>query len=106
MKSGQINRNSPVVDLLEICSGTWNEYDSDGWHVVKTPFFLSLSGVFDAGSHVVPFSFSVPVAGTLCCADGSVEAVIVRPGDSAVSIGKPGLVTMSLFGQLSAIRAR
>lgn len=106
MHSGQINKTSPVVDLLEICSGVWNEYDSDGWHIVKTPFFLSLTGNFSAGSHVLPFAFNIPVAGTLCTANGDASAVIVRPGETAVNTDAPGIVQMTLFGQLSVIKER
>lgn len=106
MKSGQINKTSPYVDLLEILSGTWNEYESDGWHIVKTPLFLSLTGTFSAGSHVLPFTFSIPIAGTLYAADNTIASVIVRPGETAINIGKPGIVQMTLFGQQSAIRPR
>lgn len=102
MKSGQINRYSPFVDAVEILTGTWNEYDADGFHIVVTPFFTVLSAVLDAGSAALPFRVTTPVAGTLFH-DGGIEAVIIRPGQTAIHTSEAGILQISLFGEQAKI---
>lgn len=103
MKSGTINRTSPYVDVVEQLTGTWNEYDADGFHVVVTPFFTVLTATLDAGSAGLPFRVTMPVAGTISHADGSVEAVIIRPGQTAVSVDSPGIFQMQMFGESAKV---
>lgn len=98
MFNGVINKGSPQVDLIEVISGTWNEYTVGEWSITKCPFFLVIEGNLDAGQHTLPFKFNVPVAGTLVTPDGNVLGVIVRPGETAVDIPEPGLVTFQVFG--------
>ena len=45
MRSGIINETSKITDVVGVLTGSWYEYDRNGWHVVKTPFVLSMSGV-------------------------------------------------------------
>ena len=103
MKSGQINRSSPLVDAVEILTGTWNEYDADGFHIVVTPFFTVLSAVLDAGSAALPFRVTTPVAGTLFHDGGGIEAVIIRPGQTAIHTSEAGILQISLFGDQAKI---
>lgn len=35
-------------------TGTWGATKSGDWNVVRTPFFTVLTGVLQAGSHVLP----------------------------------------------------
>lgn len=105
MKSGMINRTSPYVDVVEMLSGTWNEYDSGDYHIVVTPFFTVITATLDAGSTELPFSFTLPVAGTLSHDDGSVEAVIIRPGQTAINVGTAGLFQLQLFGDAAKVTA-
>ena len=98
MFNGIINKGSPNVDLVEVLSGTWNEYTVGEWSVTKCPFFLVIEANLDAGQHTLPFTFSVPVAGTLVTPDGDVKGVIVRPGETAVDLEEPGIVTIQVFG--------
>lgn len=104
MYSGTINKFSPQVDVLEVLSGLWNEYDKGEFHVVVTPFFTVVTATLDTGSHVLPFSVTVPVAGTVSHADGTVEAVIVKPGDTAVSLSHPGIFQLDLFGYKAKVK--
>lgn len=103
MRSGQINRASNFVDVVEVLTGSWNEYDSGCFHVVVTPFFTVLTATLDAGSTGLPFRVMMPVAGTISHADGSVEAVIIRPGQTAVSVDSPGIFQMQMFGESAKV---
>lgn len=104
MKSGLISKTSPYVDILDVLSGSYSEYDDHGFHVVVTPFFTVVSGALDAGSHALPFQVYMPVAATVYHGDGTVSACLVRPGDSAVNIAKAGLFQLMLFGDRARIR--
>ena len=98
MKSAVINKTSPFVDVVELLSGAWQEYDAGEFHVVKTPFFLSLTATLDSGSHALPFRFAIPVAAVVSHADGSVDASVIRPGETAVNLATPGLFSLTVFG--------
>lgn len=104
MKSGFISRTSRTEDVLEILTGTWDDYVSGDWHVTATPFFTVITATLDAGKHPLPFTFSAPVAALLSHADGSVGAVIVRPGDTAVDIPEPGIFNLQVFGGQASLR--
>lgn len=105
MFNGIINKTSPQVDLVETISGTWDEYTEGEFSITKTPFFLVLEGNLDAGQHPLPFTFDVPVAATLSSPDGTVSAVIVHPGETAVDLVKPGILRIQLFGDRAKPRA-
>jgi hypothetical protein len=105
MFNGIINKTSPQVDLVETISGTWDEYTEGEFSITKTPFFLVIEGNLDAGQHPLPFTFDVPVAATLSSPDGTVSAVIVHPGENAVDLPKPGILTIQLFGDRAKPRA-
>lgn len=98
MKSAVINKTSPYGDLLEMMAGSWVETDRDGWHIVRTPFFLVMTAVLDPGRHVLPFKFQVPVAARISNADGTAEAAIIKPGDEAVNVTKPCILDLQVFG--------
>lgn len=101
MFNGQINKTSPEVDIKEVLSGVWNEYREGEWRICKTPFFLVMTATLDAGQHPIPFNFDVPVAGTLVTPEGVAKGVIIRPGDTAVDLDEPGLLTFQVFGDMA-----
>ena len=103
MNSGLISKTSPYVDIIDVLSGTYSEYDSGSFHVVVTPFFTVLTATLDAGSTGLPFRVTMPVAGTISHADGSVEAVIIRPGQTAVSVDSPGIFQLQMFGESAKV---
>lgn len=105
MKSGMINRTSPYIDVVEMLSGSWNEYDIGVYHIVVTPFFTVITATLDAGSTELPFNFTLPVAGTLSHADGSIDAVIIKPGQTAINAEIPGLFQLQLFGDAARVTA-
>lgn len=101
MRSGAINGGSQVNDVLGILSGQWNEFDKGEWHVVLTPFFIVLTATLDAGAHPLPYTFKLPIAGTACHNDGTVTAVIIKVGENAVRMSKPGIVQINVFGDVA-----
>lgn len=105
MKSGMINRTSSFVDVLEQLTGSWNEYNSGDYHIVLTPFFTVITATLDEGSKELPFKVTRPVAGTISHADGTVDAVIIKPGQTAIKIAKAGLFNLQMFGDAAKVTA-
>lgn len=104
MKSGFISKTSPVVDMLEILTGTWDDYTEGEFRVTHTPFFTVMTATLDAGKHPLPFTVSVPVAATLAKADGSISAVIIRPGETAIDLPAPGIFNLQVFGGQATLK--
>ena len=90
---------------MELLQGPWQEYDTGEFHIVKTPFFLVVTATLDAGSHALPFTFAVPVAGTVSHADGSVDASVIRPGETAVNLSSPGIFSLQVFGAFGHVKS-
>ena len=101
MFSGIINKGSPQVDVVETVSGVWNEYDSAGWHIVKTPFFLVMEKVCDAGQSAMPFTFDTPVPAVLHGSSGVARSILVKPGSTAIEVPEGGLVSIQVFGDMA-----
>lgn len=100
MNSAIINKGSQVNDVLGLLTGEWSEFDRDGWHIVKTPFFVTVNAVVDAGSKALPFGVKNPTAGILYKQDNTLEAIVVRPGDTAAYFSGPGLFKLEMFGSM------
>lgn len=98
MRSGAINGGSKVNDVLGILTGQWDEFDKGDWHVVLTPFFIVLTATLDVGKHPLPYKFKLPIAATASHSDGSVSALIIKVGENAIVMDKPGLVQINVFG--------
>ena len=98
MRSTIIDEGSKQSDIWGLLQGTWNEYESGEWHIVKTPFFLTMTATCDVGGHPLPFKFLVPVCGILYYPDGGLEAVIVRPGENSINVTKKCIAKFQLFG--------
>lgn len=98
MRSTIIDAGSKQSDVWGLLLGTWDEYDSHGWHILKTPFFLVLSATLEKGAKPLPFRFKSPVVGTLTYGDGTVSGIVVRPGESAVNVEDTCIARFQLFG--------
>lgn len=98
MRNGQINATSPKEDIVGALTGTWNEYDSDGWHVVVTPFFTVLSGTFKAETVRFPFRFSGTCMLKIANGDGTSENRVIKALTNTVTFAKPCLAEMTVFG--------
>ena len=98
MRSTIIDAGSKQSDVWGLLQGTWNEFDKDSWHIVKTPFFLTLTATCSEGGHPLPFKFKVPIVGIKYFGDGGIEAVIVRPGENSINVTEKCVVKFQLFG--------
>lgn len=57
MRSGIINGNSPMQDVLGVLTGIWDHYTAGPnkeWTVVKCPLFVAMSATLEAGTHILP----------------------------------------------------
>ena len=59
MRNAVINANSPKEDICGVLTGVWNDYRAGHekkWHVTKTPFFIHIEGVMQAGRNELPIA--------------------------------------------------
>lgn len=105
MFSGAINKTSPIIDLNTVLTGSWDERTFGQFHIVQTPFFTSFDAVVDAGSVALPFTVSKPVPAMLYSNSGSVLALVIKPGDTALSIPESGVVQIQVFGSATQLKA-
>lgn len=105
MHSGLISRTSPYTDVIDVLTGSYAEYNSGSYHIVVTPFFTVITATLDEGSKELPFKVTRPVAGTISHADGTVDAVIIKPGQTAIKIEKAGLFNLQMFGDAAKVTA-
>ena len=97
MRSGIINANSPREDIWGALTGVWNEYDERGWHIVKTPFFVSLSATLQAGPQILPV---IPRrAAVLSWANANANGIVVLKAlDRNFVLPENSVVEATLFG--------
>ena len=98
MRSTIIDSGSKQSDIWGVLTGVWNEYDKGEWHIVRTPFYLTLSATLEEGGHPLPFRFKNPICGIVYGADGAIGSVVVRPGENSVNVQSTCIVKFSLFG--------
>lgn len=100
MRSGIINANSSKEDIWGTLTGVWNEYDTGAgkkWHVVKTPFFIHIEGVMEAGRNELPFAPNSTKALCWTAKDES-GAVVIRAGEKGFDIPKNAFCEITIFG--------
>lgn len=98
MRQGVINAASPREDIVGTLTGTWDEFDKAGWHVVVTPFLTAISGTFTAGPHALPFRFSGNVQMALSYGDGGGTLMTVKAGQQAVKFDSACFAQAVVFG--------
>jgi hypothetical protein len=100
--SAIINRGSSHEAIAGLMAGTWDEYDSREWHVVKTPMFLCLTGTFgSAGTYPLPFRFGMTVMAEIAYGTGGSETRVVKLTDTSITVGAACLVRILAFGKAS-----
>ena len=100
MRNGIVNANSPKEDIWGVLTGVWNEYDTGPdkkWHVIKTPFFVNLSGVFEAGRNELPIAPVRTCALAWTSKDNS-GSVVLHVGDTGFTIPENAYCEVTMFG--------
>lgn len=98
MRSVIIDAGSKQNDVWGLLQGTWNEFDKNDWHVVRTPFFLVMTKTCEQGGNPLPFKFKDVVCGLCYLSDGTTKSVIVRPGENSINVDTKCIVKFQLFG--------
>ena len=100
--SANINRGSSLEAIAGLMAGTWNDYDSREWHIVKTPMFLCVTGTFsNAGTYPLPFRFGMTVMAEIAYGTGESETRIVKLTDTSITVDAACLVRILAFGKAS-----
>jgi hypothetical protein len=105
MLSGLIGKNSPLIDVLEVLTGQYDERSSNGWEIVQCPFFTVFTATVDKGSKELPFTVTVPTPALLYGKSGAVKALVIKPNDTAVNATEAGIVQVQVFGGASRLKA-
>lgn len=105
MYSGLIGKTTPIVDVLTVLTGQWDERTYQDWHIVLCPFFVTMDRICDAGSVPLPFNVTTPTPALLFGKSGDAKALIVKPGDEAIDVPESGVVQIQIFGSSSQLKA-
>lgn len=100
MRNGIITANSPKEDVWGMLTGIWNEYEAGlgkKWHVCKTPFFIHIDGVMEAGRN------ELPIAPNRTCAlywtgDGQDGCVVCHVGETGFDLPVNAYCEVTMFG--------
>lgn len=105
MYSGVVNKNTPVIDILTVLTGVWDERDFGDWHIIMTPFFTVMTATVSQGSVALPFTVKIPTPALLFGKSGNLKALVVKPGDDAVNVSENGLLQIQVFGNAAELKA-
>lgn len=105
MYSGLITKSTPIIDILTVLTGVWDERNSNGWHIVMTPFFTVMDAVVDEGSVALPFTVTKPIPAMLYGKSGNISAIVVKPGEDAVKLSEGGVLRIEVFGDSTVLKA-
>lgn len=105
MYSGLVGKTTPIIDLLTVLTGQWDEREYQDWHIVMCPFFTVMDRVCDKGSVPLPFNVTTPVPALLFGKNGAVRALVIKPGDDALDVPQAGVVQVQIFGSATQLKA-
>lgn len=100
MRSGVINSNSPMQDVLGILTGIWNQYKAGAnkaWTVVKCPLFIHMEGVMEAGRNELPMAPNSTQSLSWTSKESS-GRVIIRAGETGFEIPANAFCEITIFG--------
>lgn len=100
MRSGVINSNSPMHDVLGILTGIWNQYKAGAnkeWTIVKCPLFIHMEGVMAAGRNELPIAPNSTKALSWTSKDRS-GSVIIKAGTTGFTIPENAFCEITIFG--------
>ena len=97
MRNAVINGGSPKEDVWGVLTGSWYEYNRNGWHIVKTPFVLSMSGSFAAGPVEFP---TIPNRyGIARWANATASGnILVKPKQTNIVLPENAFVDITIYG--------
>lgn len=100
MRNGIINENSPREDIWGALTGVWNEY-KDGfgkkWNITKTPFFIHMEGVMEAGRNELPIAPNATKALYWTAKDTS-GSVVIKAGTTGFTIPQNSFCEITIYG--------
>ena len=102
MRNAVINKTSPREDIVGVLTGVWNEYDAGvnkEFHVVKTPFYIAITGTLSKGPHVLPV---VPNNNSILrwVSKDSSGNILVKVGQKTVDIPADAFVELTYYGTM------
>lgn len=102
MRNAVINKTSPREDIVGVLTGVWNEYDAGvnkEFHVVKTPFYIAITGTLSKGPHVLPV---VPNNNSILrwVSKDSSGNILVKVGQKTVDIPENAFVELTYYGTM------
>ena len=100
MRNAVINANSPKEDIWGVLTGVWNDYRAGHekkWHVTKTPFFIHIEGVMQAGRNELPIAPNDTKALLWTAKDRS-GSVIIRAGETGFTIPENAFCEITIYG--------
>lgn len=100
MRSGVINSNSPMQDVLGILTGIWNQYKAGAnkeWAIVKCPLFVHMEAVLNAGRHELPIAPSSTKALYWTAKDTS-GSVVIKAGETGFTIPANAYCEITIYG--------
>lgn len=100
MRNAIVNGNSPMSEVLGVLTGIWNQY-KDGpnkeWTMVKTPFFLHMEAVLEAGRHELPIAPNDTKALYWTSKDDS-GSLVIKAGTTGFDLPYNSFVEITIFG--------
>lgn len=100
MQSGIINLTSSLDDIKNVLAGVWNQYTTGAgneWTVVKTPYFIHLEGVLEAGRHELPFAPRTTKALYWTSANDR-GSLIIKAGDRGFDLPENAFCEINIYG--------
>lgn len=100
MRNAIINAGSPKEDIWGCLTGIWNEYNAGlnkQWHVCKTPFFVHMDAVLEAGRNELPIAPARTCALIWTGKDQS-GCVVLKIGETGFNIPVNAYCEVTMFG--------
>ena len=100
MRSGVINANSPMQDVLGVLTGIWNQYKAGPnkeWTRVKCPLFVHMDAVLQKGRNELPIAPQKTCALYWTAKDSS-GSVVCRVGQTGFELPENAYVEITMFG--------
>lgn len=100
MRNGIINAGSPKEDVWGMLTGVWNEYAAGlngKWKVCKTPFFLHMEAVLEAGRNELPMAPNSTKALYWTAKDSS-GSVVINAGETGFDLPENAYCEITIFG--------